>query len=96
MVELTAAGVPAEITTDDDLKGEETENIGNKTQLGGCVQLEMGDSYRASLFGTNRRPKRKNTTNDQFWLLVEALRRAMSNVDVGIGDSSVTSRCDVC
>lgn len=80
---LTSARVPAEIATDDDLKGEEVANIGNKTQISGCVQLEMGTSYRASLFETNTRPRRKHTTNDEFWLLVEALRRAMSRVSVG-------------
>lgn len=94
--ELTAAGIPAENAADDDLKGEEPGNIGNKTQVGGCVQLAMGTRYRAGLFETNTRPQRKKTTNDQFWLLVEALRQGMSNVDVGIGDSSVTSSSDVC
>jgi phage replication-related protein YjqB (UPF0714/DUF867 family) len=88
--ELDDAGIPAEITTDDDLKGEETENIGNKTQIGGCVQLEMGKIYRASLFETNTRPQRKHTTNDHFWKLIEALRKAMSRVGVII---SVVPNC---
>lgn len=57
--ELTAAGIPAENAADDDLKGEEPGNIGNKTQVGGCVQLTMGTRYRASLFETNTRPQRK-------------------------------------
>lgn len=92
--ELTAAGISAELTTNDDLKGEEIDNIGNKTQLGGCVQLEMGTSYRASLFGINTRPKRKNTTNAQFWLLAGALRRALSNTTVGSGDNPANRSCD--
>ncbi|NOU09083.1 MAG: hypothetical protein HOO98_03565 [Nitrospira sp.] len=91
--ELTTARIPAEITTDDDLKGEELGNIGNKTQVGGCVQLEMGTRYRASLFETNTRPRRKHTTNAQFWLLVGALRRAMSKADVRIGDSPAITSC---
>lgn len=74
--ELTVAGIPAEITTNPDLLGEDPDNIANKTQIGGCVQLEMGTSFRASLFGINTRPQRKNTTNPQFWLVVGALRNA--------------------
>ena len=81
--ELAAVGIPAEITTDRDLLGEDPANIGNQTQLGGCVQLEMGRRYRASLFGTDTRPRRKHTTNAQFWLLVGALRKAMSKASIG-------------
>lgn len=81
--ELTTTGIPAEIATDDDLKGEDEDNIGNKTQIGGCVQLEMGRRYRASLFETNTRPRRKHTTNDEFRRLIVALRKAMSRVGVG-------------
>jgi phage replication-related protein YjqB (UPF0714/DUF867 family) len=91
LAELTAAGIPAENATV--LKGEETENIGNKTQLGGCAQLEMGASYRASLFGTNTRPRRKHTTNEEFWLLVRALRKAMSHTQVGFANNPANSTC---
>ncbi len=78
--ELTVVGIPAEITTNPMLDGDLPDNIANKTKIGGCVQLEMGTSYRASLFGINTRPQRKNTTNTQFWLLVGALRKAMSRI----------------
>jgi phage replication-related protein YjqB (UPF0714/DUF867 family) len=78
--ELTIAGIPAEITTNKKLGGDSPDNIANKTKILGCVQLEMGTSYRSSLFGTNTQPQRKKTTNPQFWLLVEALRKAMSRV----------------
>jgi phage replication-related protein YjqB (UPF0714/DUF867 family) len=78
--ELTIAGIPAEITTNKMLRGESPDNIANKTKILGCVQLEMGTSYRSSLFGTNTQPQRKKTTNPQFWLLVGALRKAMSRV----------------
>jgi phage replication-related protein YjqB (UPF0714/DUF867 family) len=78
--ELVAVGIPAEITMDRMLDGSLRENIANKTKIGGCAQLEMGTSYRRSLFGTNTRPQRKNTTNAQFWLLVGALRTSMSRV----------------
>ena len=78
--ELTLAGIPAEITTNKMLGGESPDNIANKTKILGCVQLEMGASYRSSLFGTNTQPERKKTTNTQFWLLVGALRKAMSSV----------------
>ena len=78
--ELTIAGIPAEITTNPMLDGDLLDNIANKTKILGCVQLEMGTSYRSSLFGTNTQPQRKKTTNTQFWLLVGALRKAMSRV----------------
>ena len=78
--ELTIAGIPAEITTNEKLGGDLPNNIANKTKILGCVQLEMGTSYRSSLFGTNTQPQRKKTTNTQFWLLVGALRKAMSRV----------------
>lgn len=75
---LLAADILAEITTNDALKGEEPDNIANKTQTGGCVQLEMGTTYRASLFDINTRPQRKNTTNATFWRLVTVLRQVLS------------------
>jgi phage replication-related protein YjqB (UPF0714/DUF867 family) len=78
--ELTIAGIPAEITTNEKLGGDSPNNIANKTKILGCVQLEMGTSYRSSLFGTNTQPQRKKTTNTKFWLLVGALRKAMSRV----------------
>ncbi|MCI0736414.1 MAG: poly-gamma-glutamate hydrolase family protein [Beijerinckiaceae bacterium] len=81
LAELDAADIPAEITTDEDLLGEAPENIANKTKVGGGVQLEMGTSFRASLFGINKRQHRKHTTKDPFWLLAGVLRKAMSRVD---------------
>jgi phage replication-related protein YjqB (UPF0714/DUF867 family) len=78
--ELTAAGIDAEITHDPMLDGSHPDNIANKTRMGGCAQLEMGTSFRSSLFGTNTRPRRKHTTNERFTRLVAALRRAMSRV----------------
>lgn len=78
--ELTAAHIDAEITHDRVLDGSLPDNIANKTRIGGCAQLEMGTSFRGSLYGTNTRPRRKHTTNDTFNRLVAALRRAMSRV----------------
>ena len=75
--ELLTAGIDAEITTDPLLDGSLPGNIGNKTATGGCAQLEMGTSFRRSLFDVNSRQQRKNTTNAQFWLLIGALRRAI-------------------
>jgi phage replication-related protein YjqB (UPF0714/DUF867 family) len=76
--ELTTARIPAEITTNPMLDGDLPDNIANQTRLHGCVQLEMGTSYRASLFGTDTRVQRKHTTNRRFWQLVGTLRKAMS------------------
>jgi phage replication-related protein YjqB (UPF0714/DUF867 family) len=81
--ELTAAGIPAAISNDDaDTNGNNPENICNKTTSGAGVQLEMGESYRESLFapGCNTRELRKNNTNANFCKLVTALRKAMSRV----------------
>jgi len=78
--ELTTARIPAEIATDPMLDGDLPDNIANQTKIRGCVQLEMGTTYRASLFGTDTRVQRKHTTNRKFWRLVRALRKAMSRV----------------
>jgi phage replication-related protein YjqB (UPF0714/DUF867 family) len=78
--ELTAADIDAEITLNPLLDGSLPDNVANKTRIGGCAQLEMGTSFRSSLFGINTRPRRKQTTNDKFNRLVAALRRAMSRV----------------
>ncbi|WP_158511648.1 poly-gamma-glutamate hydrolase family protein [Bradyrhizobium sp. CCGE-LA001] len=80
--ELDAVGIPAEVSTNPMLDGRHPDNIANKTRIGGCAQLEMGTSFRRSLFQINTRPRRKNTTNAQFWLLVEALRKSMRRVQV--------------
>jgi phage replication-related protein YjqB (UPF0714/DUF867 family) len=78
--ELTVAGIPAHIATDRELDGSDPANICNRTTTGAGVQLEMGASYRASLFapGCNTRELRKHNTNAAFWSLVAALRKAMS------------------
>jgi phage replication-related protein YjqB (UPF0714/DUF867 family) len=53
--ELTTARIPAEIATDPMLDGDLPDNIANQTKIRGCAQLEMGTSYRASLFGADTR-----------------------------------------
>jgi phage replication-related protein YjqB (UPF0714/DUF867 family) len=80
--ELTAAGIPAAISIDEDTNASNLDNICNKTTTRAGVQLEMGFTYRASLFapGCNTRELRKNNTNAEFCKLVTALRRAMSRV----------------
>ena len=80
--ELTDAGIPAAIATDSRHEWQVIDNICNKTTTRAGVQLEMGLTYRASLFapGCNTRELRKNNTNANFCKLVTALRRAMSRV----------------
>jgi phage replication-related protein YjqB (UPF0714/DUF867 family) len=80
--ELTVAGIPARIAADPGLDGNNPANICNKTTRGAGVQLEMGTTYRASLFapGCNTRELRKNNTNAAFRNLVVALRTSMSRV----------------
>jgi phage replication-related protein YjqB (UPF0714/DUF867 family) len=92
--ELTLAGIPAEITTNPALNGSDPANICNRTQIGGGAQLEMGTSYRASLFAPGHsffltdaaayinkvNYMRKNNTNAEFWKLIGALRRGMNRV----------------
>ena len=79
--ELTVAGIPAHIATPP-LDGSDLANICNKTTSGAGVQLEMGETYRASLFapGCNTRELHKNNTNAAFCNLVRALRKAMTRV----------------
>jgi phage replication-related protein YjqB (UPF0714/DUF867 family) len=80
--ELTAAGIPAAISDDEDTNGSNLDNICNKAASSAGVQLEMGFTYRASLFapGCNTRELRRNNTNANFCTLVTALRKAMSRV----------------
>ena len=80
--ELTGAGIPAAINIDEDTNGSDPANICNKTTRGTGVQLEMGATYRESLFapGCNTRELRKNNTNSNFCKLVTALRKTMSRV----------------
>ena len=81
--ELTAAGIPAAIAIGPGTNGNATENICNKTTTRAGVQLEMGKTYRESLFapGCDTRELRKNNTNANFCKLVTALRKAMSRVN---------------
>jgi len=80
--ELTVAGIPAHIATDPELNGSDPANICNRTTSGAGVQLEMGTTYRASLFAPNcnTRELRKNNTNAAFCNLVSALRKPLSRV----------------
>ena len=80
--ELTAAGISAAISTDQDTNASDLNNICNKTTIIAGVQLEMVETYRESLFapGCNTRELRKNNTNANFRKLVTALRKAMSRV----------------
>jgi phage replication-related protein YjqB (UPF0714/DUF867 family) len=66
--ELTEAGIPARISTNPKLDGSDPFNICNRTKSGAGVQLEMGTTFRASLFapGCNTRELRKNNTNAEF------------------------------
>jgi len=79
--ELESAHIRSEIATNPMLDGSRPDNIANKTRIGGCAQLEMGTSFRGSLYGTNTRPRRKHTINGTFNRLVAALRTAMSRVE---------------
>ena len=80
--ELIRAGIQARIATASRLNGDDPTNICNRTTSGAGVQLEMGTSYRDSLFATgcNTRELRKSNTNANFSKLVGALRKAMSRV----------------
>jgi len=81
--ELTGARIPAAISNDQDTNASSLENICNKTTTRAGVQLEMGKTYRESLFapGCDTRELRKNNTNANFCKLVTALRKAMSRVN---------------
>jgi len=81
--ELTVAGIPAQIASNPELNGNDPANICNRTTKGAGLQLEMGTTYRASLFapGCNTRELRKNNTNAAFCNLVVALRKALCGVN---------------
>ena len=80
--ELTAAGISAALSGDENTNGSDPSNICNKTTISAGVQLEMVATYRESLFapGCNTRELRKNNTNAEFSKLVGALRKALSRV----------------
>jgi phage replication-related protein YjqB (UPF0714/DUF867 family) len=80
--ELVAAGISADVASEQDTNGNDLKNICNKTITRRGVQLEMTETYRESLFapGCNTRELRKNNTTANFCQLVAALRRAMSRV----------------
>ena len=80
--ELTVAGISAQVAVDPKLNGNDATNICNRTTIGVGVQLEMGTTYRASLFasGCNTRELRQNNTNTTFCHLVMALRTALYRV----------------
>jgi phage replication-related protein YjqB (UPF0714/DUF867 family) len=80
--ELTVAGIPAQVATDPELNGNDPDNICNRTTIGAGVQLELGTTYRESLFapGCNTRELRKNNTNAAFRHLTMALRMVLCRV----------------
>jgi phage replication-related protein YjqB (UPF0714/DUF867 family) len=92
--ELSLAGISAEITTNPALNGSDSGNICNRTRICSGAQIEMGTSYRASLFAPGHNffltdaaayinkvnYTRKNNTNAEFWKLIGALRRGMNRV----------------
>lgn len=82
--ELTSVQISAEISTNSALDGLNPDNICNKTESGSGAQIEMGTSYRESLFeaGCNTRALRKTHTNAEFWKLVGALRNALNRLEV--------------
>jgi phage replication-related protein YjqB (UPF0714/DUF867 family) len=79
---LTAAGISAAVSGDENTNGSDPSNICNKTTISAGVQLEMVATYRESLFapGCNTRELRKNNTTADFCRLVAALRRALSRI----------------
>ena len=78
--ELTAAGISAALSGDENTNGSDPSNICNKTTISAGVQLEMVATYRESLFapGCNTRELRKNNTTAAFCRLAAALRKALS------------------
>ena len=80
--ELTAAGISAAVSGEENTNGSDLKNICNKTTINAGVQLEMVAAYRESLFapGCNTRELRRNNTTANFCVLVTALRKALSRV----------------
>lgn len=77
--ELTGAGFTCEQEPgDSNIAGSEPDNIVNVTKIGMGVQLEMSTLQRTSMFGTNTGAQRRNTTLDEFWNYVKAVKKAVS------------------
>ena len=80
--ELTAAGISAAVSGEENTNGSDLKNICNKTTISAGVQLEMVAAYRESLFapGCNTRELRKNNTTANFCIVVTALRKSLNRV----------------
>lgn len=63
------------------LKGDNVQNIVNRTLLGMGAQLEITTAMRTAMFGTNTRAQRKNTTTATFWAFVAAARTAIARIE---------------
>ena len=82
--ELTAAGFQAiDAASNEALKGEDPENIANRTLVGAGGQLEITTPLRAAMFGTNTIAQRKNTTTAVFWSFTAAIRTAIARLEAG-------------
>jgi len=79
---LTVVGISARVATNPELDGNDPANFCNTTTIGADMQLEMGTTYRESLFapGCNTRELRKDNTNAAFCTLIVALRKALCRV----------------
>jgi len=77
--EFTAAGIPWEQEPEgSNIAGAEPDNIVNVSRRGKGVQLEISTLQRTSFFGTNTGAGRRNTTNQEFWNYVNAVKRAVA------------------
>lgn len=63
------------------LRGEESDNIVNRTLLGMGAQLEITAPLRARMFEDNTRPRRRDTTTATFWTVVTACRIAIARLE---------------
>jgi phage replication-related protein YjqB (UPF0714/DUF867 family) len=84
LAELDAAGVQAiDGAGHPDIDGSEPGNIVNRTLLGMGGHLELTGPLRQAMFGTNTRPRRKDTTTEVFWAFTAACRNALARVEAG-------------
>jgi phage replication-related protein YjqB (UPF0714/DUF867 family) len=65
----------------EELDGDDSRNIVNRTLRCKGAQLELSEPLRETMFGTNTRPRRKHTTTEVFWTFVAVCRDALDRLE---------------
>jgi len=74
---LQKAGFNAFITTQKELNGDLPDNIINKNKRKAGAQFELTTSLRKSFYGINNPGGRRTSTNADFWLFIDTIRKSI-------------------